>query len=152
MVEKDNLGLAGEYATASEICRRDYYAQITLGHLKRTDILVYNTKTQKTIKVEVKSKQDKTWPYVRGISGQNAILVMADFQNKSEADRPDFYVLNSNDWQAYLDKYVRGADNLEELKDDITPIWKDGTSGQGVLVSEIVQHKEKWNKLTRLLD
>ena len=32
--------MAGEYAVASELCRRGHYAQLTLGHHKKTDLLV----------------------------------------------------------------------------------------------------------------
>ena len=152
MVEKDNLGLAGEYVTASEICRRDYYAQITLGHLKRTDILVYNSSNQKMIKVEVKSKQERWWPNVKGISGDNSLLVLDDFQKKEDGARPDFYILTSQDWQNYLNVNVRGSDDLVELRDTITPVWADKTVGQGVEVKEVVEHKEKWDKLARILD
>ena len=39
-IPKDKLSLAGEYAVASELCRRGIYAQLTLGTRKRTDLLV----------------------------------------------------------------------------------------------------------------
>jgi len=34
-ISKDILGLAGEFAVASELCRRGIYAQLTLGTRKR---------------------------------------------------------------------------------------------------------------------
>jgi hypothetical protein len=48
-LEKETIGLAGEYAAASELCKRGFYAQLTLGHHKKTicslkvgrNILVY---------------------------------------------------------------------------------------------------------------
>jgi len=39
-INKDILGLAAEFAVASELCRRNIYAQLTLGLRKRTDILI----------------------------------------------------------------------------------------------------------------
>jgi hypothetical protein len=39
-IEKEYLGLEAEFAVASELCRRDMYAQLTLGRRKRTDLLV----------------------------------------------------------------------------------------------------------------
>jgi hypothetical protein len=33
-IAKDTLGLAGEFAAASELCRRGIYAQLTLGNRK----------------------------------------------------------------------------------------------------------------------
>lgn len=150
-MNRDNLSMAGEYATASEVCRHDFYAQITLGHLKRTDILVYNPENQKEVKIEVKAKQERMWPHVKGISGESALLIFVDFKGKSETDRPDFYILNSKDWQDYLDANVRGAEDLRELIDNTTPVWEDKTIGQGVEVNEILAYKEKWEKLAALL-
>jgi hypothetical protein len=37
---REKIGLAGEYAVAAELCRRGFYAQLTLGHHKKTDLLV----------------------------------------------------------------------------------------------------------------
>lgn len=39
-LSKELLGLAGEYAVASELCKRGMYAQLTLGSHKHTDILI----------------------------------------------------------------------------------------------------------------
>jgi hypothetical protein len=58
------LNLAGEYAVASELCRRGVYSQLTLGHHKRTDILVEKDNT--LARIQVKTKQTREWP---GISG-----------------------------------------------------------------------------------
>lgn len=150
-MNRDNLSMAGEYAVASEVCRHDFYAQITLGHLKRTDILVYNPENQKEAKIEVKAKQERTWPHVKGISGDTTLLIFVDFKGKDEYERPDFYILTGKDWQDYLDQNVRGADDLKELMNDTTPVWNDGTVGQGVEVKEVLVHKERWEKLGALL-
>lgn len=45
-LSKELIGLAGEYAVASELCRLEVYAQLTLGSHKQTDILV-ETETQR---------------------------------------------------------------------------------------------------------
>jgi hypothetical protein len=55
-IAKDTIGLAGEFAVASELCKRDMYIQLTLGNKKRTDLLV--EVGDNFIKVEVKSKQE----------------------------------------------------------------------------------------------
>ncbi len=46
-MKRENVNMAGEYAVASELCRRNLYAQVTLGKQKRTDILVYTPETGK---------------------------------------------------------------------------------------------------------
>ncbi|MDD2276940.1 MAG: hypothetical protein PHP56_10455 [Smithellaceae bacterium] len=36
-LSKETLGLAGEYAVACELCKRDIYAQLTLGNRKEME-------------------------------------------------------------------------------------------------------------------
>jgi len=88
---------------------------------------------------------------VKGISGDTTLLIFVDFKGKDEYERPDFYILTGKDWQDYLDQNVRGADDLKELMNDTTPVWNDGTVGQGVEVKEVLVHKERWEKLGALL-
>ena len=54
---KETIGLAAEYAVASELCRRGIYAQLTLGNHKRTDLLVVNEESGKMLRVQVKAKR-----------------------------------------------------------------------------------------------
>ena len=58
-ISKEILGLAGEYAIASEICRRGFFAQIAYGRWKNVDVLAANPDNSKTVLVEVKTKQDR---------------------------------------------------------------------------------------------
>jgi tyrosine-protein phosphatase YwqE len=150
-LKKENLSLAGEYAVASEICRRNFYAQITLGHLKKADILVYNPETGKEIRIEVKSKQGKEWPGIRGINDNQTLLIFVDFENKKDTERPDFYILNAEDWQEFLKNFVVNNPNLSELIDNYIPNWKDNYKGVGVKPKDIIQHKERWDKIEKLL-
>jgi hypothetical protein len=148
--------MAGEYAVASEICRRNYFAQITLGRWKRTDILVYNPKTEKELRIEVKTKQGVEWPGQKGIASEGALLVFVDFQNKSETERPDFYILTSDDWKQFIDRYIRSdpklVSKLDYIDDNYCPVWKDGYVGCSVRPHQILEHKEKWEKLIRKLE
>ena len=41
-IDKSILGVAGEFAVASELCKRNIYAQLTLGNQKRVDLLVFS--------------------------------------------------------------------------------------------------------------
>ncbi|MGC9086921.1 MAG: hypothetical protein ACP5IT_12080 [Thermoproteota archaeon] len=150
-LKKENLSLAGEYAVASEICRRNFYAQITLGHLKRTDILVYNPETGKELRVEVKTKQGREWPGIKGINDNQTLLIFVDFENKKDTERPDFYILNAEDWKEFLKNFVVNRPDPPELIDGYIPKWKDGYMGTGVRPEQITQHKEKWDKVEKLL-
>jgi len=155
-IEKQNLGLAGEYAVASELCKRGYYAQVTLGRQKRTDILAYHSESGMELRLEVKSKQGYIWPGVKGITGPNAFLVLVDFKNKGLDKRPDFYILKPIDWKRYINKYVRPLGRQEvKIDENYCPHYmshhgKKGHEryvGTGLKPDEISQHKDAWDKL-----
>ena len=82
IVDRHNLSLAAEYAVASELCKRNIYAQITLGNLKRTDILCASE--QGLLRIQVKGKQGREWPGVREIYGDDMVLILVDFEKKGK--------------------------------------------------------------------
>src|SRR5688572_8605544 len=93
---RTTIGVAAEYAVASELCRRGVYAQLTLGHQKRTDLLVFS-EAGLLSRIEVKAKQGLDWPNCRGVCGANAFLIFVDYQNRTPDERPAFFVLSSDD-------------------------------------------------------
>ena len=150
-IPKPVLGLAGEYAVASEICRRGYHAQITFGRWKNTDILAVNLTSGRTVLVEVKSKQGKVWPSVKGIKGYNRVQVLVDYRGKEFLERPDFYVLDERFWRSYIEE-VRGR--LKEVREDETRIihvWPDGYEGVALKPEEIEEYRERWGILEEKL-
>lgn len=152
-IAKDLLGLAAEYAVASELCRRNIYAQLTLGPRKRTDILVETKKSM--LKIQVKGKQDKEWPGVKGIYGKDIVLVFVDFEGKKEDERPDFYILTVEDWKKLLEKELVSTGKVErgevKITEDYTPVWKDGYQGIGVKPEMIKEFKERWDKIREIV-
>jgi len=65
-IEGDMLSIAVEFAVASELGRRNIYAQPTCGHLKKTDLLIMG-KGGKVLRIEVKGKHEKQWPNCKPI-------------------------------------------------------------------------------------
>ena len=156
-IERDMLSIAGEFAVASELGRRNIYAQPTFGHLKRTDLLILD-KTGNLLRIEAKGKQGSQWPNCKGISGSNSIMVLVDYAAKGDMDRPDFYILTLDDWLAFLKGVLeRFPTKGIEIDADNCPVWtkqiKDGKPyrGCGITVKDVAQHKEKWDKIEKLL-
>jgi len=52
IIDRSILGITGEFAVAAELCRRNIYAQLTLGNQKRIDLLTMSH-TSKFLKIEV---------------------------------------------------------------------------------------------------
>jgi hypothetical protein len=144
---RETLGLAAEFAVASELCRRGIYAQLTLGNRKRTDLLIDTD--QQMIRVQVKAKQGKEWPGVRGVRGTD-VLVLVDYQNKQDNERPDFYILLAADWARMLTKELRRSVKRGEvtISADHIPTWDDGYVGTGITATQVEPFREAWGKVT----
>jgi len=155
-ISKEHLSLAGEFAVASELCRRGIYAQLTLGLRKRTDLLVETEAGM--LRIQVKAKQ-RGWWICKGIFGENIMLVLVDYENKGLHERPAFYVLTPNDWKnfvksGWVDDYV--SKGKMALDNEYCPIWiskqgKASRMGAQVTPGDISQHKEQWDKIKALL-
>ncbi len=158
-ISKETLSLAGEYAVASELCRRGIYAQLTLGTRKRTDLLVLTETAM--LRIQVKAKQKSWWPLIKGVYGDDMLLIFVDFENKNLLERLDFYILTSVDWKNFVTKDGWVAEEvsagLYKLDDKYIPIsigkeGKGGWKGVNIQPDEIIEHKECWPKVEVLLN
>ena len=154
---KEYLGLAGEYAVASELCKRGYYAQLTLGTRKQTDILI--DAGTKMLRVQVKAKQDVRWPLIQGVPDKNALLILVDYQYKQVGQRPDFYVITYKDWQSFIkhDLAEDVAGGRFRIQDGYLPIFvnsrgEDSWKGIALYPENVDAYKERWDKLASVLN
>ena len=165
MIARDILGLAAEFAVASELCRRNFYAQLTLGNKKRTDLLIHDPEADKFLRIEVKAKQGRDWPNCKGIYGNNVILIFVDYMQKEENQRPDFFLLTVEDWKELVVEHATGMCNkwperygtygVDVFLDKYNvSVWrkqlmKSGKpyEGTGVTVGMIEKHREAWCKI-----
>jgi hypothetical protein len=154
-IDKGILGIAGEFAVATELCRRNIYAQLTLGNRKRTDLLTLS-QDGVFLKIEVKAKQTASWSHIRGLpSGSDAFLVFVDFAKKNETDRPDFFILNAVDWLKLAEEYIRGygnrhPDRTAHLDHENCPVHPEekGFRGCTIKLADVEPYREAWDKIT----
>ncbi len=159
IVERSVLSLAAEYATATELCRRKFYVQLTLGNLKRTDLLLYAEHRSQLARIEVKAKQGRDWPACRGISGRNGYLVFVDFFKKRLGHPPEFYVLSAKDWLIVAKRLIRRykrkhPEHTVQLRNGIPTILGNGGKpwiGLAVKVADIVEYRGKWSRFPKVL-
>lgn len=155
--EKIQLGLAGEYAVASELCRRGVYTQLTLGNYKRADLLVIG-KERNVCRIEVKAKKGPKWANIKGVSDEDAYIVFVDLR-KPETERPDFYVLSSEDWRKAALKVVKqkqknspqmnvfvDEENCLTFPDQITKSGKP-YRGCSISIDNVGEYKDCWDKI-----
>lgn len=140
------MGLTGEYAVASELCKRGYYAQLTLGNHKKTDLIVEYPLTEserRLFRVSVKSKTGRTWPKVTGIWEKGDLLVFVDFHKKPSDERPDFYVLNVTAWKEVVRALQKTKNNGAKIDTTNTLHW-EGWYGCSVGVEDVKHCKDSW--------
>ena len=148
-LSKELLGLAGEYAVASELCRRGLYSQLTLGNHKRTDILIESN--TKMIRISVKAKQGKEWLTGKEIFRDDDFLILVDFQNKNLNDSLYFYIINKSYWSVMIkDEVERKKDRIEKVENDVIH-FKNGYKGMNVQVKHVLDYKDKWNLITSIV-
>ena len=149
-IAKQTLGLAGEYAVASELCKRGIYAQLTLGNRKSTDLLL-DVEDGGMLRVQVKSKQGNEWPACKGVAcGNPEVLVFVDFHKKADHQRPDFYILTGEDWKNVIDEtgfLQRGEGRMKGNHFE----YGDGFKGLNVNPRMVQNYLEKWDKITAML-
>ena len=157
---RNTLSIAAEYAVASELCRRGIYAQLTLGHQKRTDILVFSESGDMT-RIEVKAKRGSDWPNCKGIFGSNAFLVFVDYTHREPNQRPDFFILSVRDWRKVLEKRVAEIKAKKPKKrititDHNVAVFEDEISrngkpyqGMGIRPSDVTSFRECWQKIAK---
>lgn len=142
---RDVLGLAAEYAVASELCRRGFYAQLTLGNYKRADLLIDSPAGPG--RIQVKAKQGTSWPGVQGVSGKNDFLVLVDYHRRTTEESPDFYVLSRGDWRRLVRAEVKKVPDLK-VDDGFRVEYADGWNGINLKPEHVVRFKSAWGKIT----
>ena len=150
------LSLAGEYATAAELCRRGVYCQLTLGNYKKTDLIVDSG--DKFYRVSVKTKQGTNWARVTGIWQPQDLLVLVDFHGKDLETRPDFYILTVSAWKRAMNAKLAGnSDKRPEINSENTIFWppsegkKDGWKGCQVSIADVANYLERWPAMRQSL-
>jgi hypothetical protein len=149
-IPKETLGLAGEFAVASELCKMGIYAQLTLGNRKSTDLLL-DVEDGGMLRVQVKSKQGNVWPACNGVAcGKLGVLVLVDFQNKAVDQRPDFYILTNEDWKNVIDAtgFLQSGDGT--MRDGHFE-YKSGFKGLNVYPKMVQKYGEQWDKIRAML-
>ena len=150
-IPRETLGLAGEFAAASELCKRGIYAQLTLGNRKSTDLLL-DIEDGGMLRVKVKSKQGKEWPACKGVAcGKPEVLVLVDFQKKADDQRPDFYILTGEDWKKVIDEEGSIAKGWATMRKGIF-VYTDGFKGLNVNPEMVRTYAEQWDKIRAMLN
>jgi len=133
---------------ASQLCRRGTYAQITLGHHKRADILLETGAGM--VRLQVKAKQGREWPSVQGICGPDDFLVLADYRQIAIGSPPSVFVLNVDDWKQVIDAHRKKNPSFN-VSEDLRIEHNDGWRGLNLKIEDVEEFRDAWDKVLEKL-
>ena len=121
-LSREHMGLAAEFVVASELCRRGYYAVVTLGNTPNTDILCSNKAGTKFVHIQVRTFNPTKKTYSVG--------------KKAEKDYADkfFWVLSGIPSPESNDQFVYFIIPSKEMADNIKKshaLWLAGKGNTG---------------------
>jgi hypothetical protein len=99
------------------------------------------------VRIQVKSKQDNEWPAIAGLYRVDDFLVLVDFKGKDVSQRPDFYIINLDDWKQLVLHEKRMRSDIT-IDDQFRVRYPDGWSGLNITSQRVAALKEEWQKIT----
>ncbi|MCC5849973.1 MAG: hypothetical protein JJU29_17950 [Verrucomicrobia bacterium] len=148
IMEKNNIGLAGEMRVCAEFLKKGYQASITFGNAKATDIIV-TSPAGRYLRVEVKTSKN----------GRNFMTGFFPKYTNPSKPHPDLWVfyLPDKDLSTSGDRFfVATHDEVEEMqlianKGNKT---EKGKGADNIPLKVILEfsHEDAWTKTTRLLN
>ena len=159
--EKEFLNLAGEFAVASELNRRQVLASVTYGASKRADLFALSSDMSRFVRIEVKATtpKGKRTKWAVGVGGTKDIpidvfWVLVLFPSTLDgapadslqlaAQAPRFYVLSQK--EVYLE-FRKAADEYDRRKG--APFT--GRGFPSVFLKDVEPYEGQWQKIIKLL-
>ena len=115
-MEKNRIGIAGEFYTLAQLSHRDYIATFTMGNAKGVDILVTNSDLNRVYLVEVKTTTKL--PRKESLFGDEKFYIWAmskKHENRSEdnliycfvflptpSEKPKYFLVHSKEVARYV--------------------------------------------------
>jgi hypothetical protein len=157
--DKYSLGMAGEFAVASELKRRRLIASVTYGTSKSADVIVVDKDLNKVVRIEVKATDKGKWPLGPKVTDPtrmktNQFWVLVQFpeplNEKPENDfkrgehSPRYFVLTCQEihrvWKKGADVYKAGYLKRHGKE-------SEGIGVPNVSLKEVSEFEGEWNKI-----
>lgn len=112
-VEKQARGRAGEFRVASELCRRNFFASLTMGNVPNIDVLCSNSDGTKAICVQVKTfradgKECAVGKNAEKDLGSNFFWILVGLRDKDCEDAEEsFYVIPAREMSTNVSRLYR---------------------------------------------
>ena len=135
-IDKQRLGLAGEYGVCSELLKRGYDASLTLGNAKAIDIILIQSGTVKTIEVKTSKSNRivtgffKKYPTPTSPHPDYWVLVHIDSFSKSR-----FFILTHSEMAS-----------LQMQRNGVS-LWASTNGVDTVLLSSLQPYEDQWSKI-----
>jgi predicted AAA+ superfamily ATPase len=133
-MERQIVGLAGEYFVAAELLKRNYQVSMTIGNAKAIDILAKHEKTGRLLQIQVKTLKKKPNCFTLHTEKIETEAFYFFVYLNPEGAEPDYYIL-------------KGEEILEDKKHFYGASLGRVDRRETVNHGPLQKHKDKWGKL-----
>lgn len=134
-IEKQIVGLCGEYFVAAELLKRNFQVAVTLGNAKSIDLIARNETTKTSYNIGVKTLRKKPNCFTLHTSKLEENTIYFFVYLNDENQEPDYYILTGTELLSNILHYYgasyRRVDNRETINHGPLKI-----------------HKSRWDKLS----
>ena len=161
--EREARGHAGEFRVASELCRRNMFAALTMGNIPNVDVLCTNSEANAALCIQVKTFRAHEKTCIVGEKaekdyGPNFIWVLAGLRDeKHDLCEESFYVIPSEDMSANVKKLHRKWESIP--RKDGKPHDNNGVRKVRIgsigkrdrLMFDVSRYKDRWDLIEAAL-
>jgi len=127
-------GMAGEFLTVGKLFKRGYQASVTFGNAKAVDVFVYNSETNKSFNVQVKTlRQKNCFPIQKDAISPDHIYVFIILHSWDENE--EFFIVPGNEILSNVDKFFGSS-----YRDPENP-----SKMPAINYGPLAQYKDNWN-------
>ena len=143
--ERYHMSMAGEYLVAAQLQRLQISSSITYGNAKRSDIMVFNTESEKCTSIEVKTTNKKKWPIGNRVPEYLKKIWVFVHLSSSIAEPPKFYILKQSEIYDILkpieDKYLQNY----KIKHGVEYGNRPGVTT--ITIKQVKKYIDNWEKI-----
>ena len=162
--EKQARGRAGEFRVASELCRRNFFASLTMGNVPNVDVLCSNSAGTKAICIQVKTFRADGNECAVGKNaeknlGENFFWILVGLRDKDcEETEERFYIIPAKDMAENVTRLYQswlvspGKDGKQHHSNDVRKVRIGKVGSRDRFNFDVSKYKDCWNYIEDALN
>lgn len=164
VAEREARGCAGEFRVASELCRRNMFAALTMGNIPNVDVLCSSSNANAAICIQVKTFRAHEKTCIVGENaeidyGENFMWILAGLRDEEhDSCEESFYIIPSDVMATNVTKLhkkwaaTRGVKgNVHDKKCRIRNVRFGSVGKNDKFMFDVSSYKDRWDLIEEAL-